>query len=53
MLPLEKAQQAQSNWNQGQWFRFWILPERPLPHPLDKSNRGSGDEIVFYPILFS
>ena len=27
------------------WFRFWILPERPLPHPLDKSNGGSGGEI--------
>ena len=27
------------------WFRFWILPEGPLPHPLDKSNGGSGEEI--------
>ena len=27
------------------WFRFWILPERPLPAPLDKGNAGSGNEI--------
>ena len=25
---------------------FWILPERSLPHPLDKSNGCSGNEIV-------
>lgn len=29
------------------WFQFWILPERPLLHPLDKRNGGSGDEIGF------
>ena len=28
------------------WFRFWILPEPPLPAPLDKGNTGSGNEIV-------
>ena len=27
------------------WFRFWILPERSLRHPLDKSNGCSGNEI--------
>lgn len=27
------------------WFQFWILPERPLLHPLDKSN---GDEIGYF-----
>ena len=29
------------------WFRFWILPERPFPVPLDKGNEGSGYEIVY------
>ena len=27
-------------------FRFWILPEPPALFPLDKSNVGSGSEIV-------
>ena len=30
------------------WFQFWILPERPLLHPLDKRNGGSGDEIGYF-----
>ena len=27
------------------WFWLWILSGRQLPHPLDKNNGGSGDEI--------
>ena len=35
------------------WFRFWILPERPFPVPLDKGNEGSGYEIAGEPISTS
>ena len=40
--------QVQLNWNQDYFCgssQFWILPERLLLHPLDKSNGASGDEI--------
>ena len=33
-------------------IKFWILPERPLPIPLEKSNAGTGDEMCQQPRRF-